>query len=377
MILSLIARIPLLLVFALTVRGNINQITEALVAIKAKGKGNIQAILSREKITSLAPSDIPYLLLAMNDANDLGDNWLRSTIAEILEKNQSSYPEKEIQSFLQNQKNSGSARLQAFEIMQDNNPQIAQSIVPQFLTDREPSLRRLAIEEILVSARNANQDKEAKIFYQKVLENACEVDQIKEASEALAKTGEEIDIHSIMGFVTKWHTIGPFDNSGREGFNTTYPPENLIDLKAKHQGKDGPVEWNKLSTEDPFGMMYINSQYGEIKEVLAYAYNNFISKSEQSVQIRIGSKNAWKLWINGKLLFARDEYHRGKTRVDQFIINGNLKKGRNQILVKVCQNEQTQSWTKQWEFCLRITNPNGKPIHSATQLSATLPSIQK
>ena len=63
-------------------------------------------------------------------------------------------------------------------------------------------------------------------------------------------------------------------------------------------------------------------------------------------------------------MFARDEYHRGKTRVDQFVIDGALKKGSNEILVKVCQNEQTQYWTKQWEFCLRITDPTGTALHS-------------
>ena len=40
----------------------------------------------------------------------------------------------------------------------------------------------------------------------------------------------------------------------------------------------------------------------------------------------IGSKNAWKLWVNNQLVFARDEYHRGATRVDQFILDGTLRK---------------------------------------------------
>ena len=83
-----------------------------------------------------------------------------------------------------------------------------------------------------------------------------------------------------------------------------------------------------------------------------------------NTQFRIGSKNAWKLWVNGELLFARDEYHRGKTRIDQFVIDGKLKKGTNDILIKVCQNEQTQSWTKQWEFNFRITDQEGSVIHS-------------
>ncbi|MEZ5327020.1 MAG: hypothetical protein R3F19_18375 [Verrucomicrobiales bacterium] len=29
-----------------------------------------------------------------------------------------------------------------------------------------------------------------------------------------------------------------------------------------------------------------------------------------------GSKNAWKIWLNGELIFGRDEYHRGAA-IDQ------------------------------------------------------------
>ena len=39
--------------------------------------------------------------------------------------------------------------------------------------------------------------------------------------------------------------------------------------------------------------------------------------------------------------------------------------GENEILLKVCQNEQTQSWTKQWEFNFRITDRTGSAIHSS------------
>ena len=67
---------------------------------------------------------------------------------------------------------------------------------------------------------------------------------------------------------------------------------------------------------------------------------------------------------NGKFLFGRDEYHRG-AEIDQYRLAGELKKGRNTILVKLCQNEQKEEWTKEWEFQLRITDALGTPIASA------------
>jgi len=222
----------------------------------------------------------------------------------------------------------------------------------------------LAVEKLLESARSSQKTEQAQALFEKVLSKGREVDQIKEAKEALEQTGQEIDVQSLMGFLVDWHTIGPFDNTGRQGFATVYPPEKKIDLKAIYQGKNDRAKWSALTTPDPFGMLNVNLQYGEIKEVLAYAHTTFDSDSERPAQFRIGSKNAWKLWLNGELLFARDEYHRGGTRVDQFIIDSKLSKGTNQILVKVCQNEQTQSWTKQWEFCLRVTDPSGTALHS-------------
>ena len=210
----------------------------------------------------------------------------------------------------------------------------------------------------------AEKPEKSKALFEKVLSKGREVDQIKEAKAALEKAGQKIDVQTLMGFLVDWHMIGPFDNTGREGFRKQYPPEKTIDLKVSYPGKNGKVKWSAFTTPDPFGMMNVNLQYGEIKEVLAYAHTTFDSDSERPVQFRIGSKNAWKLWVNGKLLFARDEYHRGGTRVDQFVIDGKLDEGANQILVKVCQNEQTQPWTKQWEFCLRVTDPSGTALHS-------------
>jgi hypothetical protein len=41
-----------------------------------------------------------------------------------------------------------------------------------------------------------------------------------------------------------------------------------------------------------------------------------------------------------------------------------LKAGKNILLVKCAQNEQTQDWAKEWEFQLRVTDEQGTPIVS-------------
>jgi hypothetical protein len=344
--------------------GQEKELIDALIQVDAKGKGNDQAVRAWPSVTKLDASSVPNLLEAMNKANDLGDNWIRSAISEILARDKSGFPVKQILAYLKDDQNTGSSRKLAFELVRQHKPKLSHSLTPKFIDDREPTLRRLAVEKLLESARRTPKPEEAKALFEKVLSKGREVDQIKEAKEALEKAGQKIDVQTLMGFLVDWHTIGPFDNTGRQGFGVEYPPEMKIDLKASYEGKNEKAKWSAFTTPDPFGMLNINLQYGEIKEVLAYAHTNFVSDSERPAQFRIGSKNAWKLWLNGELLFARDEYHRGGTRVDQFIIDGKLLKGTNEILVKVCQNEQTQPWTKQWELCLRVTDPSGTALTS-------------
>ena len=122
------------------------------------------------------------------------------------------------------------------------------------------------------------------------------------------------------------------------------------------------MKWSRLITADEYGKVDINKAYpGLIKEVTAYAYTTYDSAAERGVQLRLGCKNAWKIWVNGKLIFGRDEYHRG-TRIDHYQLNANFKKGQNSILIKLCQDHQTQPWTKEWEFQMRVCDPTGTAL---------------
>src|SRR3954463_15496722 len=45
----------------------------------------------------------------------------------------------------------------------------------------------------------------------------------------------------------KWYYAGPFDNVNKAGFDTAYPPEKKVDLKATYEGKDGAkVTWKEF-----------------------------------------------------------------------------------------------------------------------------------
>lgn len=343
------------------------QVITAFTQVEAKGKGNTQAMRALTLVDQLDPNSIVSLLKGMNAANDLGDNWIRAAISKILAQAEpGNFPTEDVSRFVMDKGNAGSSRRAAFELLLDEQSEKAEKMIGSFLDDPEPSLRREAVAQLLQKAES-KAGKASTVLFRMALDKARDVDQIKTAKTALEANGMKIDVPELMGFLTRWQTIGPFGNGSREGFHTAYAPESKVDLSGSAKGKNGKVEWIEFSTSDPFGMLDVNQQYGEIKEVLAYAFTTFESKDSRPVQFRLGSKNAWKLWVNEELLFARDEYHRGKTRVDQFVIDGKLNSGTNRILVKVCQNEQTQPWTKNWEFCLRVTDPTGKALLSANR----------
>ena len=103
----------------------------------------------------------------MNKANDLGDNWIRSAISEILDRDQAGFPLKEILAFLKADQNTGSSRKFAFEIIQEYKPKLAQSLAPKFIDDREPTLRRLAVEKLLESARRSGKARKIESSFRK------------------------------------------------------------------------------------------------------------------------------------------------------------------------------------------------------------------
>jgi hypothetical protein len=114
-------------------------------------------------------------------------------------------------------------------------------------------------------------------------------------------------------------------------------------------------------------MVDVNKAYpGMLKEVTAYAYTVYEAGEACDVELRLGCKNAWKIWLNGKLVFERDEYHRG-TRIDHYQLKARLREGPNTLLVKLGQNEQTQPWTKEWQFQLRVCDATGTALLAANR----------
>ncbi|MES2597002.1 MAG: hypothetical protein V4662_16780 [Verrucomicrobiota bacterium] len=335
-------------------------------AVDKEGAGNEKATAAWQQITQADPSALPEILAAMNGANPLAENWLRAAVGVIADKaiEAKKLPVEAVQAFLMDTKNSPEPRVVAFDVLQRAKPELAAEITPQLLEDPSSELRRHPVAKLTsVGDEALAQDKKdaALTAYQQAMKGARDEDQIKDLAKKLKDLGSPVDLPTHFGFIRSWKLIAPFTNVERKGYDTEFPPEKEIKLDATYPGKNADAKWVDFTSTDEYGQIDFNKPFTMLKEVTGYAFTEFDSAEERDAQIRLGCKNGWKVWLNGQLLFARDEYHRG-AKLDQYKLPVRLKKGKNQILVKCCQNEQTEQWTVEWQFQLRLCDATGTAI---------------
>ena len=126
-------------------------------------------------------------------------------------------------------------------------------------------------------------------------------------------------------------------------------------------GTVGEVSWVKKESDQRHSVLDLNKLIGRHKGAVAYAYHQFETDRAQQVEIRLGTPNGWKLWVNGKLIFAHEEYHL-LTQMDQYRTPVLLQAGTNRILLKICQNEQTEDWAQDWQFQVRVCDASGTAV---------------
>ena len=342
----------------------------AILDVQDNGKGNQQAAQGWKRLVANGRSELPKLLAALDDAGPLAANWLRSAVDTIAQREVNAgrgLPTDQLEAFIRDTKHSPRGRRLAFEWLTRVDELAADRLIPNMLNDPSVEFRRDAVGRVLKQANSSfdKQDQQTAIaLYRTALGSARDKDQIDRAAKQLVELKQEVDLPRHFGFLMKWRVIGPFDNTDRKGFDVTYPPEKELDPSAEYAGKETTAKWTDYSTDDDYGMVDLNQPLGKLKESVGYAWTEFHSPTEQQVELRLGCKNAWKLWLNGELVFGRDEYHRGMS-LDQYLMPVTLRPGRNDILLKLCQNEQTETWTVEWQFQLRVCDSTGTAIASA------------
>ena len=340
---------------------------QAIRSVGKEGVGNPAATKAWAHIVKGDTSQLTTILQGMDGANPIARNLLRGAFEAIAERTLAAgnnLPVDDLKAFLADQENDPAARRVAFEWIVRLEPAAKNTMLAGMLNDRSLEIRYDAVALALEKAAALNGDKAAAIrAYEIALTAGRNREQVDQAAEALRELGQEVDLPLVFGFITNWHLVAPFDNVDGVGFAAVYPPEQGVDLKESYQGKEQQVEWINYTTDDTHGTVDLNKAIGKHKGAVGYAYHEFVSASEQPAELRLGCINANKIWLNGELLTANEVYHAG-ARFDQYVGKGTLRKGKNQILIKICQNEQTENWAQDWSFQLRVCDRYGTAILS-------------
>ncbi len=316
-----------------------NVLIQRIQAVGREGAGNKEATEAWRELVRLGPDAVFHILPAFDQADPVAANWLRSAVDAVAER-----------------------ELAKNKLLPAGAPT---RLLPNMLDDPGEELRRDANAFALQNAKqlvDKNEKPAAIAAYRTLLRSARDRDQVESIAKTLKTLGEPVDLTAQFGFITRWKLIGPFDNSGGAGFQTAYPPEKNVDPTPTYQGKKNQsLKWKEQTTADPYGIVDLNKALGKHMGATGYAFAAVDSSQDRPVQLRAGSNNAVKIFLNGRQIYFREEYHHGM-RMDQHVGHGTLKAGRNEILVKVCQNEQTEDWAQLWSFQLRLCDDLGGPV---------------
>jgi len=343
-------------------------LVERLNKIGREGQGNREGAAAWKKLTQAGPEGLLPILRGFDpERSPVGANWLRPAFNALAEEalRTKKLPTEELTRFVQDIKNHPAARRLAYEALLQADPRTAEKYLPGMLHDPSPELRRDAVALLLDNAQKllqAGEKESAKFVYEKALQGACDPDQVETIADALKKWGVSVDLQKHFGVVHQWYLAAPFEHAGGSGWEVAYAPEKGVDLQATYEGKEKlVVRWLPVRTRDAQGLVDINKAIKPYKGAICYAYAEVQSPEEQSIEFRAGSINGLKIFVNGELIFAKQEYHHGMS-IDQYIVKGKLKKGSNRILLKVAQNEQKEPWAQRWAFQLRLTDSVGAAI---------------
>ena len=341
--------------------------TRSLTALKAvtkEGRGNEDAGPAWKTLVGKgAPALLPTLE-AFDDTNPTAANWLRTAVEAIAESEKAAnrpLPAGKLEAFVKDTKNAASARLVAYELLVAQDAAAKSRLLPGFLDDKSPDLRRDAIDHQL-GALEKTAPASIRADLEKLFAFTRDQDQVELLAKKIEEKGGKVSVSEHFGFVTHAALIGPFDSTAGKGFATVYPPESAKDMEGKFKGKgDKELKWGAVTTTDKSGTFDLNKMLDKHKDAVTYARAIVVAGAETPAEIRVTSPTAVQIFLNGKKLFAREEYHHGAP-FDANIGKGTLQKGENVILLKVCQNNQREEWAQVWQFQVRVCDATGGPL---------------
>ncbi len=126
--------------------------------------------------------------------------------------------------------------------------------------------------------------------------------------------------------LSDWHVAGPFTASSfNEAFDRNFGPETGVDLNAKY----GNIGWQAMPTLTD-GRTHL---FASTANAAMYLTRTIDAPSPRKMTISLGSDDAIKVWLNGKVVHENRVF-RG-VAADQDMVTLDLQPGKNRLMLKV------------------------------------------
>ena len=146
----------------------------------------------------------------------------------------------------------------------------------------------------------------------------------------LSATNSDTPLGGTIPELRAWHMLGPFAiANNQEGYDKSFIDESQqLDLKKNH-GK-GQLAWTKKSDFEDGKIHNLN---GLNTMAATYVYRRIDAHEAGALKLSLGSDDAFKLWLNGKLIIENNVARAAEPDQDKITVQ--LQKGRNDLLMKV------------------------------------------
>ncbi len=160
----------------------------------------------------------------------------------------------------------------------------------------------------------------------------------------------EVASERLTGFIQPWRVVGGFPSKeGLEHHDTALPPETQLDWQAKYPTDAGEIGWQAVSA--PNGRLDFRRVCKPTDNAVGYAATILRAPRAMEVELRLGSDDGAKAWLNGQEILNR-KTHRG-LGIDSDRVKVTLRQGDNTLLVKVIQGGGD------WLLMVRLSRAEG------------------
>ncbi len=150
------------------------------------------------------------------------------------------------------------------------------------------------------------------------------------------------------GHILEWMGAGPFTEKGKDGaaiYEMVFDPE-----KPDAQN----VKWQKVTKGIGSWSINLEMMFGGLDHCAAYLRTRVWSPEDQDAQLEMGSDDAVKAWLNGKLAFS--QWTQNSPAPRQHLAAVHLNKGWNELLLKVVD------FAGGWEVGCRLRAKDGTAL---------------